>query len=89
MIGCKCFCSYYPDVMVACGPDPGDPYVESEPCLVVEVVSSSTEQTDRREKLAAYKRMPGLEAYLIDSQAGSGSSATSAPRTARGDGLTS
>ena len=59
---------YYPDVMVACGPDPGDPYVESEPCLVVEVVSSSTELTDRREKLAAYKRMPDLEAYLIVSQ---------------------
>jgi Uma2 family endonuclease len=59
---------YYPDVMVACGPDPGDPYVESEPCLVVEVVSSSTEATDRREKLAAYKRMPGLEAYLIVAQ---------------------
>jgi Uma2 family endonuclease len=59
---------YYPDVMVASGPDPGDPYMESEPCLIVEVVSSSTEATDRREKLAAYKRMPGLEAYLIVSQ---------------------
>ena len=59
---------YYPDVMVACGPDPEDPYVESEPCLVVEIVSPSTETTDRREKLAAYKRMPGLEAYLIVSQ---------------------
>ena len=35
---------------------------------MVEVVSSSTEMTDRREKLAAYKRMPGLEAYLIVSQ---------------------
>jgi Uma2 family endonuclease len=59
---------YYPDVMVACGPDPGDPYVENEPCLVVEVVSPSTETTDRREKLASYKRMPGLRAYLIVSQ---------------------
>jgi Uma2 family endonuclease len=59
---------YYPDVMVACGSEPEDPYVESEPCLVVEVISSSTEMTDRREKLAAYKRMPGLEAYLIVSQ---------------------
>lgn len=59
---------YYPDVMVACGPEPEDPYVENEPCLVVEVVSPSTETTDRREKLAAYKRMPGLKAYLIVSQ---------------------
>ena len=59
---------YYPDVMVACGSEPEDPYVEHDPCLVVEVVFSSTEMTDRREKFAAYKRMPGLEAYLIVSQ---------------------
>jgi Uma2 family endonuclease len=54
--------------MVACDPEPEDLYVESEPCLVAEVVSSSTETIDRREKLAAYKRMPNLEAYLIVSQ---------------------
>lgn len=59
---------YYPDVMVACSPEPEDPYVESEPCFAVEVVSPSTEMTDRREKLAAYKRMPSLEAYLIVAQ---------------------
>jgi Uma2 family endonuclease len=59
---------YYPDLMVACGPEGNDPLVEDAPCLVVEVVSPSTETTDRREKLAAYKRMPGLEAYLIVSQ---------------------
>jgi Uma2 family endonuclease len=59
---------YYPDVMVACGPEGEDPLIEDDPCLVVEVVSSSTETTDRREKLAAYKRMPGLRAYLIVSQ---------------------
>jgi Uma2 family endonuclease len=59
---------YYPDVMVACGPEGDDPLVEDDLCLVVEVVSRSTETTDRREKLAAYKRMPGLEAYLIFSQ---------------------
>jgi Uma2 family endonuclease len=59
---------YYPDVMVACGPEPEDLYVESEPCVVVEVVSPSTDTTDRREKLAAYKRMSSLEAYLIVAQ---------------------
>ena len=59
---------YYPDVMVACGPEGDDPLIEDDPCLVVEVVSPSTETTDRREKLAAYKRMPGLKAYLIVSQ---------------------
>ena len=59
---------YYPDVMVACEDEPDDPYYEDSPCLVVEVVSSSTESTDRREKLAAYKRVPGLKAYLIVDQ---------------------
>jgi Uma2 family endonuclease len=59
---------YYPDVMVACEPEPDDPYTENEPCLVVEVVSPSTETTDRREKLAAYKKMPSLRAYLIVAQ---------------------
>nr|MBA3793598.1 Uma2 family endonuclease [Rubrobacter sp.] len=46
---------YYPEVMVACGSEPENPYYEDAPCLVVEVVSPSTESTDRREKLAAYK----------------------------------
>ncbi len=59
---------YYPDVMVACGPEGDDPLVEDDPCLVVEVTSPGTETTDRREKLAAYKRMPSVEAYLIVSQ---------------------
>jgi Uma2 family endonuclease len=59
---------YYPDVMVACGPEGDDPLVEDAPCMVIEVASPGTEATDRREKLAAYKRMPGLEAYLIVAQ---------------------
>ncbi len=54
--------------MVACGSEPEDPYVESEPCLVAEVVSSGTEIIDRREKLATYKRFPSISAYLIATQ---------------------
>lgn len=56
---------YYPDVMVACYEEPDDPYYEDDPCLIVGVVSPSTESTGRREKLAAYKRIPGLKAYPI------------------------
>lgn len=59
---------YYPDVMVACGDEPEDEYTEDDPCLIVEVTSPSTGKTDRREKLAAYRRMPELKAYLIVSQ---------------------
>jgi Uma2 family endonuclease len=56
---------YYPDVMVACGPEPEDPYIEDAPCLVVEVLSPSTARTDRGEKLFFYRQMPSLRAYLI------------------------
>jgi Uma2 family endonuclease len=59
---------YYPDVMVACGPEGKDAFVEEAPCLVVEVVSPSTAVIDRREKLVAYKRIPTLEAYVIVEQ---------------------
>lgn len=56
---------YYPDVMVACGPEPEDPYLEEAPCLVVEVLSPSTASVDRREKLFVYRQIPSLQAYLI------------------------
>jgi Uma2 family endonuclease len=59
---------YYPDVMVACGPEGEHPLIEDAPCLVVEVISPSTETIDRREKLAAYKRIPTLQAYVIVDQ---------------------
>jgi len=59
---------YYPDVMVACGPEPEDPYIEEAPCLLVEVVSPSSEATDRREKFMVYRQIPTVEAYLIVSQ---------------------
>jgi Uma2 family endonuclease len=59
---------YYPDVMVACGPEGEDPYVEDAPCLVVEIASPSTAVIDRREKLVVYKRIPTLDAYVIVEQ---------------------
>jgi Uma2 family endonuclease len=57
--------AYYPDVMVACGEEPEDPYIEDESCLVVEVPSPSSQNTDRREKLMFYRQIPSVEAYLI------------------------
>lgn len=59
---------YYPDIMVACGPEGDDPLVEDAPCLIVEVASPSTEQIDRREKMIAYRQIPTLKAYLIVAQ---------------------
>jgi Uma2 family endonuclease len=60
---------YYPDVMVACGPDRGSALVEEAPCLVVEVISPSTEMIDRREKLLVYRRLESLRSYLVVDQA--------------------
>lgn len=59
---------YYPDVMVACGPEGEDPLYEEEPCLAVEVSSPGTESIDRREKMFAYRRISSLKAYLIVDQ---------------------
>ena len=59
---------YYPDVMVACGPDNGEAYFETEPCLLVEVLSKGTASTDRRAKYHAYTAIPSLQTYLIVEQ---------------------
>ena len=56
--------SYYPDLMVACNPPVHDLY-EVAPCLVVEVLSPSTADLDRREKLGAYLSLQSLVTYLI------------------------
>lgn len=59
---------YYPDLMVTCEPD-GDPYIKEKPCLIVEILSRSTANTDRREKVDAYLSLPTLQSYiLVDSQ---------------------
>ncbi len=55
---------YYPDVMVVCKA-PTDEYYESEPCVIVEVLSESTSRKDRFEKRLAYQTMPSLELYLL------------------------
>jgi Uma2 family endonuclease len=56
---------YYPDLMAVCAPPPENPYYEEAPCLVVEVLSESTEATDRREKLWRYLALPSLQGYLL------------------------
>lgn len=57
---------YYPDVMVACEePETDNPTFRNDACVVVEVLSVSTESIDRREKLLAYRELPTLQAYLI------------------------
>jgi Uma2 family endonuclease len=59
---------YYPDLLLSCAPDDGQPYFSSLPCLIVEVLSDSTERIDRREKLLAYQTLPSLREYVLVAQ---------------------
>jgi Uma2 family endonuclease len=74
--GCRLFASdmklrvgertaYYPDLMLVCGPSPDNPLYEENPCLVVEILSASTERQDRGEKRLAYQGLSTLRAYLL------------------------
>jgi Uma2 family endonuclease len=57
---------YYPDVVAACEPEPDpDPLFLRRPCLIVEVLSQTTESTDRREKWFAYSGIPNLHYYVL------------------------
>jgi Uma2 family endonuclease len=61
----------YPDASVVCGQletDPEDPDAITNPRLVVEVLSDSTEAYDRGAKAAHYRRIPSLEEYVLLSQ---------------------
>lgn len=78
--GCRAFSSeiklrmegrnsyYYPDVMVACGPEGSDQFSESEPCILVEVLSKGTAHTDHNTKYGVYTSIPSLQTYLIVDQ---------------------
>jgi Uma2 family endonuclease len=59
---------YYPDVMVACGREGLEKYFLRNPKVIIEVLSPSTEGTDRREKLIHYRRIPTLEEYILIGQ---------------------
>ena len=63
----------YPDVTVVCGPlerDPDDPGGNTvmNPRVVVEVLSPSTEDYDRGEKVAHYKQIGSLQEIVLVAQ---------------------
>lgn len=60
---------YYPDVIVSC--DRRDREFENflrYPCLIVEVLSSTTEAFDRGDKFADYRKIDSLQEYVLVSQ---------------------
>jgi Uma2 family endonuclease len=62
----------YPDISVVCGPavvEPGSNDVLSNPTMLVEVLSGTTEQYDRGLKWDGYQRIESLTDYVLVSQA--------------------
>lgn len=58
----------YPDASVVCGPAVRDPEKKTNvtnPRVLVEVTSDSTEDYDRGEKLTHYQQIPSLDAVVI------------------------
>ena len=63
--------STYPDLHVVCGEierDPDDDHAIVNPTAIVEVLSDSTQDSDRTEKFAAYRRLRSLQEYVLVSQ---------------------
>ena len=61
----------YPDASVVCGSaemDPENRNALTNPRVLVEVLSESTEKYDRGEKFAHYRRIPSLAEYVLVSQ---------------------
>ena len=59
---------YYPDLLLVCAPADRDPYFRTAPCLIVEVLSPTTERIDRREKLFSYIALSSLQEYVLVAQ---------------------
>ncbi|NJK76332.1 MAG: Uma2 family endonuclease [Oscillatoriales cyanobacterium RU_3_3] len=56
----------YPDLSVTCDPrDNSSPQYITYPCLIVEVLSDSTEADDRGKKFEKYRRNPNLIDYVL------------------------
>lgn len=59
---------YYPDVFVSCDPTDRDRLFREKPCLIVEVLSDSTEKDDRHGKFLSYRQIPSLQEYVLVAQ---------------------
>jgi len=59
---------YYPDLMVTCDARDTDRHAKRFPKVLIEVLSSETERTDRREKFLSYTQIETLEEYVLVAQ---------------------
>ena len=63
--------TFYPDVSVVCGQletSPADQHAITNPMVIVEVLSESTEAYDRGAKAFHYRRIPSLKEYVLVGQ---------------------
>ncbi len=56
---------FYPDVVVTCDKRDRDLQFIQFPCLIIEVLSPSTEAADRGKKFAKYRQFDSLQEYVL------------------------
>jgi Uma2 family endonuclease len=56
---------FYPDVVVTCDKGDDDAQIVQFPCLIIEVLSPSTEAIDRGAKFARYRQFTSLQEYVL------------------------
>lgn len=56
---------YYPDAMVVCQKNPDSDHFQTQPVVIVEVLSESTRRTDIGEKKDAYLSIPSLKVLML------------------------
>ncbi len=61
-------CFFYPDLHVTCSATDTDELFNSQPKLIVEVLSDATERYDRAEKFHHYRKLTSLEEYVLIAQ---------------------
>ncbi|MFZ2726110.1 MAG: Uma2 family endonuclease [Methylococcaceae bacterium] len=58
---------YYPDIQVSCH-NSGHEQYNTEPLLIIEVLSPTTERKDRAEKFSNYRKLKSLQEYVLIAQ---------------------
>ena len=56
---------YYPEASVVSDSQDRETYFKTRPCLILEVLSPTTERIDRNEKLFNYRLLPSLQEYIL------------------------
>ena len=56
---------FYPDVVVTCDERDNEPQLVLFPCLIIEVLSPSTEAYDRGFKFSQYRKLESLQEYIL------------------------